>query len=192
MTIEQYSTVLSVSILLLGATTFLSIISYFSSSRIRERFSTVTYDTWLKLIGIFATIATLGALTYQFIYLTPVCLDCWWQRIFMFPLEIIVITSLLTKNKLNHYLIGFMATVGALFSIDHYSEHFERYVLGSPSLEPCSPILTDPLCGLAPTVTFGFITIPFMALITFVTIIWISYLAFQKIRRVENTPEETH
>jgi disulfide bond formation protein DsbB len=124
--------------------------------------------------------ATLGALTYQFIYLTPVCLDCWWQRIFMFPLEIIVLVSLLTKNKLNHILIGVMASCGILLSAHHYGEHFERYVLGNSKLVPCSPTPGEPLCGLAPTVTFGFITIPFMAFVVFATIIWLSYLAHRK------------
>jgi len=184
MTIDQYSLILSILTLLLGTATVFSIAGYFSSPKIRERFGTITYDTWLKLIGIFATIATLGALTYQFIYLTPVCLDCWWQRIFMFPLEIIVAVSLLTKNKLNHFVIGFMAAIGGLFSAHHYSEHFARYVLGSPSLEPCSPLWSDPLCGLAPTVTFGFITIPFLALITFITIVWLSFLAYEKSKKI--------
>ena len=180
MTINQYSLVLSVLILVLGTATLLSIASYLISPLTRQWFGRIAYTTWLKLIGLFSTIATLGALTYQFYYLTPVCLDCWWQRIFMFPIEIIVIISLFTKNKLNHLLTGVMATLGIFFSIDHYSEHFENYVLGNPSLVPCSPIPGEPLCGVAPTVTFGFITIPFLALVTFATIIWLSYLAHRK------------
>ncbi len=180
MDINRYSLVLSVLILILGATTFLSLISYFFVPKIRERIVALSYTTLLEIIGILATIATLGALTYQFIYLTPVCLDCWWQRIFMFPLEIIVLVSLLTKNKLNHILIGVMASCGILLSAHHYGEHFKRYVLGNPELAPCSPTPGEPLCGLAPTLTFGFITIPFMAFVVFATIIWLSYLAHQK------------
>ncbi len=183
MTIQQYSLVLSVLVLLLGSATLLSIILFFSSAAWREKIQTVAYDTWMKLIGIFATIATLGALTYQFIYLTPVCLDCWWQRIFMFPIEIIVLVSLLTKNRQNHFLTWFMASIGILFSLHHYSEHFERYVMGNATLVPCSPTPSEPLCGLAPTVTFGFITIPFMAVIVFAALIWLSYLAFHKSRQ---------
>jgi len=180
MDINRYSLVLSVLILLLGATTLLSIIGYFFVPKIRERITTLSYTKILECTGILATIATLGALTYQFIYLTPVCLDCWWQRIFMFPLEIIVLVSLLTKNKLNHILIGVMASCGILLSAHHYGEHFERYVLGNSKLVPCSPTPGEPLCGLAPTVTFGFITIPFMAFVVFATIIWLSYLAHRK------------
>lgn len=180
MDINRYSLVLSVLILLLGSTILFSIIGYFFIPKIRERIVTLSYTKILELIGIFSTIATLGALTYQFVYLTPVCLDCWWQRIFMFPLEIIVLVSLLTKNKLNHILIGVMASCGILLSAHHYGEHFERYVLGNPELSPCSPTPGEPLCGLAPTLTFGFITIPFMAFFVFATIIWLSYLAHQK------------
>ena len=180
MTIDQYSTVLSVLILLLGSTTLLSTIGYFSSPQIQTKMSQVAYTTWLKLIGLFATIATIGALTYQYIYLTPVCIDCWWQRIFMFPIEIIILVSLFTKNKLNHILTGIMASIGILISADHYSDQFEYYVLGNPNLAPCSPVPGEVLCGLAPTVTFGFITIPFMAFFVFATIIWLSYLAHKK------------
>lgn len=185
MTIQQYSHVLSILVLLLGTATIVSIILFFTNATWRGKMQAIAYETWMKLIGIFATIATLGALTYQFIYLTPVCLDCWWQRIFMFPIEMIVLVSLLTKNKLNHFLTWFMASIGILFSMDHYSEHFERYVMGNATLVPCSPTPGEPLCGLAPTVTFGFITIPFMAIIVFATIIWLSYLAFHQSRQTK-------
>lgn len=180
MDINQYSLVLSVLILLLGATTILSIIGYFFVPKMRAHITAFSYTKLLGLIGILATIATLGALVYQFVYLTPVCLDCWWQRIFMFPLEIIVLVSLFTRNKLNHILIGVMASCGILLSAHHYSKHFDRYVMGNAALAPCSPTPGEPLCGLAPTLTFGFITIPFMALIAFAAILWLSYLAHQK------------
>lgn len=180
MDINHYSLILSILILLLGTTTILSIIGYFFAPKVCEKITALSYTTLLKLVGLFSTIATLGALTYQFIYLTPVCLDCWWQRIFMFPLEIIVLVSLFTKNRLNHILIGVMASLGILLSADHYSDQFEYYVLGNPNLAPCSPIPGEPLCGIAPTITFGFITIPFMAFFVFATIIWLSYLAHKK------------
>lgn len=185
MSIEEYSLILSVCVLLLGGVTLFSIFGYFCVPKVREKMNSVAYTTWLKAIGVFATIATIGALTYQYRYLTPVCLDCWWQRIFMFPIEIIIVVSLFTKTRTNHLITGLMASIGLIFSILHYSKHFQKYVIGNPTLVPCSPSLSEPLCGLAPTVTFGFITIPFMALVTFVTLIWLSYLAHQKSHIVE-------
>lgn len=184
MTLIQYSMLLSVLILFLGSITLFSIVSYFTSPLTRKWLGQIAYTTWLKIIGLLATIATLGALTYQYVYLTPVCIDCWWQRIFMFPIEIIVLVSLFTKNKANHILTGVMASIGILISTYHYSKHFERYVIGNSALVPCSPLPGEPLCGLAPTVTFGFITIPFMALFVFASIIWLSYLAHKKSQEV--------
>lgn len=180
MTIDHYSLVLSILALLLDAAVLLSIAGYFFSPAWRRKISAIPYFTWIECIGVLGTAATLGSLSYQFIYLAPVCLDCWWQRIFMYPIELIALVALLSKNKTYHLLTGILAGIGILFSADHYSEHFENYVLGNPNLVPCSPLPGEPLCGVAPTVTFGFITIPFLALTVFVAIIWLSYLAHRK------------
>jgi disulfide bond formation protein DsbB len=180
MNIEQYSEVLSVLVLLLGAATLLSLFGYYFSTAVRERMMRIAYATWLKLIGGFATIATLGALTYQYVYATPVCPLCWWQRIFMFPIEIVILVSLWTKNKSNHLITCIMASIGILFSVDHYYGHYQKYVAGNPFLLPCSTNPLEPSCTQSPVVTFGFITIPFMALVVFAAIIWLSHLAYLK------------
>ncbi|MBP9728152.1 MAG: disulfide bond formation protein B [Candidatus Moranbacteria bacterium] len=180
MNIERYSFILSVLVLLLGTTTILSVIGYFFVPKIRERIVALSYTKLLELIGVFATIATLGALTYQFVYALPVCPLCWWQRIFMFPIEIIIFVTLWTKTKANHLITGIMAVIGSLFALNHYYAHYQKYVMGNPFYIPCSVAPGEASCANAPLVTFGFITIPFMALIVFATIIWLSYLAHQK------------
>jgi len=127
MSLTAYSTVLSVLILLLGAATVLSMLGYFVSPKIREKLIAITDITWLKLIGVFATIATLGALTYQYVYSLPVCPLCWWQRIFMFPLEIIIAVTLYTRAKGNHLITGIMAVIASLFATYHYYGHYQKY-----------------------------------------------------------------
>lgn len=190
MGIALYSTILSVLILLLGIATVVSVVGYIISPAIRRRVKIISYDTWLKLIGFFATIATLGSLTYQLVYAAPVCSLCWWQRIFMFPIEIVIIVSLWTKAKTNHYITAVMACIGIVFSAKHYYAHFQKYVAGNPFFIPCSVAPGEPSCSNAPIVSFGFITIPFMAFITFLAIIWLSYLAYQKSRSVSTVNEK--
>jgi disulfide bond formation protein DsbB len=180
MSLEQYSTILSVLVLLLGTATFLSILSYYFSPTTRLIVSQVSYETWLKLIAGLATLATAGALTYQYHYLLPVCHLCWWQRIFMFPIELIIAVSLYTKSKTNHLIVAIMAGIGLPISLYHYYGHYQKYVAGNPFLLPCSTNPLEASCSNSPIVTFGFITIPFMAAIVFVALLWLSHLAFKK------------
>ncbi len=182
MSLATYSVVLSTLVLLLGAATLLSVLGYYSSPVIRAKLTAVSYITWIKLLGLFAGLATLGSLTYQFVYATPVCPLCWWQRIFMFPLEIIILVSLYTRTKGNHLITGILASIGLPIAAYHYYGHYQKYVVGNPFLLPCSTNPLEPSCSNSPIVTFDFITIPFMALIVFATIIWLSYLAHKKLQ----------
>lgn len=184
MNLEQYSTVLSVLVLLLGAATILSILGAFYSQSLRTKLSAISYTCLLQAIALLATIATLGALTYQYIYLTPVCVLCWWQRIFMFPIEIIIAVTLWTKTKMNHLIVGLMAAIGLPIAAYHYYGHYQKYVAGNPFLLPCSTNPLESSCSNSPIVTFGFITIPFMALVVFVAILFLTYLAHQKSKEV--------
>ena len=186
MDINRYSIVLSILILLLGTTTVLSIISYFFLPKVREKLSALSYATLLKLIACLATIATLGAVTYQYVYGLPVCHLCWWQRIFMFPLEIIILITLWTKTRTNHLIISLMAAIGLPIALYHYYGHYQKYVAGNPFLLPCSANPLEPSCSNSPIVTFGFITIPFMAFVVFSAILWLSYLAYRKSQEVES------
>lgn len=184
MNLEQYSTVLSVLVLLLGAATILSMLGAFYSQSLRTKLSTISYTCLLQAIALLATIATLGALTYQYIYLTPVCVLCWWQRIFIFPIEIIIAVTLWTKTKMNHLIVGLMAAIGLPIAAYHYYGHYQKYVAGNPFLLPCSTNPLESSCSNSPIVTFGFITIPFMALVVFVAILSLTYLAHQKSKEV--------
>jgi disulfide bond formation protein DsbB len=180
MNLEQYSSLLSFFVLLLGTAVFFSILSYYFSPTTRLWLSKVSYDTWLKLIAGLAIIATAGALIYQYHYLLPVCHLCWWQRIFMFPIELIIAVSLYTKSKTNHLIVAIMAGIGLPIALYHYYGHYQKYVVGNPFLLPCSTNPLETSCSNSPIVTFGFITIPFMAVIVFLAILWLSYLAFKK------------
>ena len=177
MNLDQYSVVLSIALVLLLAATIISVAACIFSKNARSKLQEVDYFVYIKLIGLFSIIATLGALVYQFVYKTPVCEYCWWQRIFMFPIDFIVIGTLWSKVKKNEYIIGALALVGGLFAAVHYYFHYQVAVLDNILSLPCSSVGIIPSCTETPVLIWGFITIPLMALVVFVTIVWLAFLA---------------
>lgn len=177
MTLELYSTFLTLGVLAIGAAIFACGVGYALFERVRAALDAVDYFTYMKAIGALAIIATLGALTYQFYYETPVCELCWWQRIFLFPIDVIALVSIMYMVRVNHIIVGILATIGAAFASYHYYYHFQILVLGKTLSLPCSGYGLLPACTSSPILTFGFVTIPLMGLIVFLALIFLSFLA---------------
>ena len=146
MNLEQYSILLSVALMGLTLVTVASIVVYIFSAKFRSFLQNVDYFLYIKVIGILAIIATLGALTYQFGYKTPVCEYCWWQRIFMFPIDIIVLTTLGYKIRHNEITIAILAGIGSVFAAYHYYFHYQVAVLDNILSMPCSAVGIIPSC----------------------------------------------
>jgi len=78
-------------------------------------------QTWILLFfaWVLATIATFGSLFLSDVMMFPPCTLCWYQRIFIYPLVIILLLGLLNndKNVLNYAspFVGF----GWLFAVYH-------------------------------------------------------------------------
>lgn len=186
MTLDQYSLFISIGVLALGLATVTSLIGFLTMPKFRKYLATHDYYTYIKAIGVIAVISTLGALTYQFYYATPVCELCWWQRIFMFPIDVIALVAIAFREKASHISIGILATIGGLFAAYHYYYHFQIFVLDKTLSLPCDGYGTLPACTSSPIVVFGFITIPFMALVIFLVIVWLVILAAYT-QRVNNS-----
>ena len=180
MTVDIYSFLLSLAVLGVGGITLVSFLGYVFSGTLRKKLQNISYFHFLKIIGFFAIFSTVAALTYQLYYELEVCELCWWQRIFMFPIDIIILVSLYYKTKTNHVITWILAAFGIFFAGYHYYYHFRGWVLGEAVTLPCSVGWLLPACtdnnGI---LQFGFITIPFMALVIFISIVWLSYLAHQ-------------
>ncbi len=177
MTLDEYSIALSIALIALSIGTIASIISYFTSAKARAFHQKQNYFTYIKLIGVFAVIATIGALVYQFVYATPVCEFCWWQRIFMFPIDIIALLSVSNSIRGNESIIAVLAMIGGLIAAYHYYFHVQVAILGKILEMPCSTLGIVPSCTESPVIVFGFITIPLMALIVFLVILWLVFLS---------------
>ena len=180
MTMPTFSLILSTGVLIILAATTLTILGYFFSKKAKSFLLKQDYFNYIKIIGALAISSTVLALIYQLYYLLPVCILCWWQRIFIFPIDIVALTSVYMRNKMNHITIAILALFGAGIAAYHYYYHFQAWVLGNVVSLPCEQGGLLPGCiennGV---LTFGFVTIPFMALVVLLSIMWLCFIADQ-------------
>lgn len=113
-------------------------------------------NTPLWLAWLVALVATLGSLVYsEAIHFVP-CRLCWYQRIAMYPLSVILLVGAIRKEAVAKYYGLPLALGGLAISIWHY------LIQMNPSLEGGS---CDPLnpCSARYVEMFGFVSIPSMA-----------------------------
>lgn len=113
--------------------------------------------------------AMLGSLYFSEIVGYEPCELCWYQRIFMYPLVLLLGLAVIKKDMKAAMYSILMSGIGGLISLYHYGIQKVTF-------------LTDaaPACGRVPCTGMyinwlGFITIPFLALMAF-TIIFIASL----------------
>jgi disulfide bond formation protein DsbB len=147
------------------------------AARVSEGAATVRDGAWdsvaemaLPLAFLVALTATLGSLYLSEVaHLIP-CKLCWYQRIAMYPLPVILLVAWLRRDRaVWHYVLP-IALIGAAIALYHYQY---EWFPGQGSLV-CS--LETP-CNVALFRKFGFVSIPLMALTGFVSIsalVWIA------------------
>ncbi|WP_168119658.1 disulfide oxidoreductase [Paenibacillus sp. HB172176] len=117
------------------------------------------YIAWLA-----AVVATLGSLYFSEIKGYIPCELCWMQRILMYPLSIILgIAAFYDELSIRKYVLP-LSIIGMIVSTFHY---MEQKVPGFAELKPCKQGVP---CSGEYINVFGFITIPFLALIGFIVI----------------------
>ncbi len=128
-----------------------------------------TADTavWQALFAawLIAATATLGALFFGEVVKLPTCVLCWYQRIFMFPLAVILPLGLFPLDrKVIRYALA-LAVPGLLLAVFH-----QLLVAGviPESIQPCTQGVP---CSQTVAVWFGFVTIPLLSAAAFSAII---------------------
>ena len=175
--VDYFSLVLTLGVFAVGLTTIVSAVGFLLFPTLRKKLAEINYFTYVRVIALLALIATLSVLTYQFIFGLQVCSLCWWQRIFMFPIEIVLGVALYFKSKTDHVAVAILSLIGAGIALYHYADHFKNFVLGQASYLPCPATGLTPSCSHSVVLVFGFVTIPFMALVIFISILWLCFLA---------------
>ena len=118
------------------------------------------YTAWIQSI-----VATLGSLYFSEIkHYTP-CTLCWYQRIFMYPLVLLLAIAILRKDKQIHMYVLPMSVIG--WGIALYHVLLQKGILPE-SIAPC---ILGASCTTKYVGYFGFITIPVMSLTAFSVII---------------------
>lgn len=112
--------------------------------------------------------AVLGSLYYSNVVGFPPCSLCWWQRVFLFPIPIVLIMGKIKKDvKVMDYIIP-LAVLSAFIAL------YQSYVyLGGSSILPCTAEGGD--CSKIYVMAFGYITIPVMSLTISIYLVMLSW-----------------
>lgn len=146
----------------------------FKKNEICEKF--LLFIKKFTYIGVFlfAFSGVIGSLVYsEFIGFEP-CLLCWWQRIFLYPIAIILLVALIKKEKVATDYVLSLSIPGGLIALYHSIIQ----VSGASSVF-CTDAVSD--CSIVYFKYFGFVTLPFMAFSMFVLIV--AFLFVEKMTR---------
>lgn len=125
---------------------------------------------WLGFVV--AATCTLGSLYFSEIADFVPCRLCWFQRIAMYPLSAILLVGAIRRDPAVRWYAAPLAVIGAGIALYHY------LVEWNPGLETGSCALTGPSCSAFWFREFGFITLAFMALVGFLTILTLLFVRF--------------
>ncbi|MGP7819352.1 disulfide oxidoreductase [Niallia sp. 01092] len=121
-----------------------------------------------------ALIAMFGSLYLSEVLKYEPCKLCWFQRIMMYPQVLILGVAIVRKETSIALYTSILSSIGIIFSTYHYLT--QQFTLFQESSLACGRVsCTDKYINW-----FGFITIPFLALIAFIIILIASLLILKR------------
>jgi disulfide bond formation protein DsbB len=118
---------------------------------------------WFAWIVSLAALA--GSLYFSEVRHLPPCLLCWYQRILMYPLTILIPIGIIKKDKHLPLYVLALAIPGVLVALYHT---LLQYGVLPHSLGPC---VAGVSCTTQQILWLGFITIPLLSCLAFLMII---------------------
>lgn len=122
---------------------------------------------------IISAVATLGSLFFSEVMMLPPCILCWYQRIAMYPLSILLFVGLLKIDRSLFRFTAPLVLIGWAIAVYH---NLLYYKILPESASPCVKGIS---CTTVQLEWLGFITIPLLSLIGF-TLILACLLFFRK------------
>lgn len=114
--------------------------------------------------------AVIGSFLYQYVYQYEPCVLCWYQRIAVFSVAILLFTTNITKNALLRFQVLLLSSAGFAVALFHkYLELFPNSSL------VCNT--SGPSCTTLYVLQFGYVTIPMMSLTILLAGIIVTFLA---------------
>ncbi len=138
--------------------------------------NSTAHAAWLLIFAawLVATASMLGALFFgEIMHLSP-CVLCWWQRICMFPLVVILPAGLFPLDlKVVRYTLP-LAVGGWLFALFHV------LLMAGVIPEDLKPCTRGIPCSEKVIEWFGFVTIPLLSLLAFSAVIAFLFMAHSR------------
>ena len=119
----------------------------------------ILYLAWIQ-----ACVATLGSLYFSEVMNLQPCVLCWYQRILMYPLSLIIMVGIWRRDSALYLYVLPLSMLG--FGIATY-HNLLYYGILPESIQPC---LLGVSCTTRQIEWLGFITIPVMSLLAFTVI----------------------
>ena len=170
-TVEIFTSMLS--LIALGGAVLL-VVARLLSARVsiaRDAGATVAEaGPWLSFLV--AAGATAGSLYFSEVANFVPCRLCWFQRTAMYPLSVILLVAAIRHDRGARFYVVPIAAAGAIVSSYHYLLEWK------PSLEGGACTAVGPACADVWFRELGFVTLAFMALAGFITIIVFSLVSF--------------
>lgn len=171
MTPQDFQVLFAVLALAAAGGSIVALVARLAAPRVdaaRRAFDAVS-PALFPLAWLVAAVATAGSLYFSEVANYEPCRLCWFQRIAMYPIAVVLLIALIRRDLAARWYAIPMAVVGAGVSIYHY------YIEWNPEAESgCSAF--NP-CSLVWFRRFGFVSLPFMALCGFVSVVVLLTLA---------------
>ncbi len=146
----------------------------------RPKLNMIAFMKPLNLLQFLVALSAIfGSLVFSEIFKFPPCSLCWYQRIFMYPIALIALVGFYINSKDTNKFIAALTWGGLLIAIYHNLVYYKVIEVIVPCNEsaPCTAQQLNYL---------GFITIPLLSLVAFVTLTVINFLALQSDRKVSH------
>lgn len=132
---------------------------------------------YLQIAFLVSLVATMGSLYFGEVLRYPPCTLCWYQRICMYPLVIIMGTALWKNDDSFYRNVLPLSGIGLIIAIYH---NLLYYGIIPDSITPCTQGVS---CTTKQIEIMGFITIPLMSLIAFIIIFVLGLISAKNLRR---------
>ena len=153
MPVETFNTLNAVSILLFGVLALVGLIAMYA----RHSFADLIARHSNTILRVMFVGAVLGSFTYELVFGYTPCLLCWYQRIAILSITILLFTADIRTSVLLRKQVLILAGLGLSIALVH------NYIDIVPNgLDICG---AGPSCLLRYVNAFGFVTIPFMSAI---------------------------
>ena len=159
--VSSVTTLLSVFTIIAQILIILGLINYFFPKRVKPLDD--LFKKIFPLVFVVPLVAMAGSLFFSEVAHYVPCILCWYQRIVMYPQAIILTIAYFRKDKnLAIYTIA-LSLIGAIISTYHYLLQIQAI----HEIVPCTTTVVAVDCSQKIFMTFGYITIPMMALSAF-------------------------